>query len=104
TFIGAAGCYRAGSHMSVSVLLNALPPPGRRAPELLGDAVMALISIFMVIWGGSLVETTWPQSIAEFPSLSVGVTYLPIPIGGAITFLFVLERVLIGAPPPRGAH
>ena len=47
--------------------------------------------------------TTWHQSIAEFPFLSVGVTYLPIPVGGAITLLFVLERVLIG-PPARDAQ
>lgn len=48
-------------------------------------------------------ETTWHQSIAEFPELSVGVTYLPIPIGGAITLLFVAERLLIGPPPARAA-
>jgi len=27
------------------------------------------------------------------------VTYLPIPIGGAFLFLFVIERVLLGMPP-----
>jgi TRAP-type C4-dicarboxylate transport system permease small subunit len=27
------------------------------------------------------------------------VTYLPIPIGGAILLLFVLERLTIGPPP-----
>ena len=52
----------------------------------------------MVVWGVGLVGTTWHQSIAEFPALSVGVTYLPIPIGGAITLLFVVERLLIGPP------
>jgi hypothetical protein len=30
--------------------------------------------------------------------LSVGVTYLPIPIGGIVTLLFVIERLLIGQP------
>jgi TRAP-type C4-dicarboxylate transport system permease small subunit len=49
------------------------------------------------------VETTWHQSIAEFPALAVGVTYLPIPVGGAVTLLFVIERALIG-PPPAGAE
>jgi TRAP-type C4-dicarboxylate transport system permease small subunit len=34
--------------------------------------------------------------------LSVGVTYLPIPVGGAITLLFVAERLLIGRPPQVG--
>jgi hypothetical protein len=34
------------------------------------------------------------------------VTYLPIPLGGAILLLFVFERLAIGPPPPpaeRGA-
>ena len=46
-----------------------------------------------------LVAATWQNSIADFPSLSVGVTYLPIPIGGAILFLFVFERLTIGPVP-----
>jgi TRAP-type C4-dicarboxylate transport system permease small subunit len=99
TFFGAAACYRSGAHMRMSVLVRALSGWPRRVMELLAEALMALISLFMLIWGESLVETTWYQSIAEFPSLSVGVTYLPIPIGGAITLLFVLERVAIGPPP-----
>jgi TRAP-type C4-dicarboxylate transport system permease small subunit len=34
------------------------------------------------------------------------VTYLPIPVGGAILFLFVVERLVIGPPPQpvRGEH
>ena len=55
----------------------------------------------MVYYGALLVATTWPQSIAEFPGLSVGLTYLPIPIGGAITLLFIIERLWLGDPPPE---
>jgi TRAP-type C4-dicarboxylate transport system permease small subunit len=58
------------------------------------------LSLFMVVWGLQLVQTTWYQVIAEFPWLSVGFTYMPIPIGGAITFLFIVEQALIGPPPP----
>jgi len=47
-----------------------------------------------------LVEATWYNTIADFPSLSVGVTYLPIPLGGAALFLFVIERLACGAPEP----
>jgi TRAP-type C4-dicarboxylate transport system permease small subunit len=98
TFVGAAACYRAQLHMRVSVVVRLLPPLGQQIMNLLAEAVMALACIFMVVWGERLVATTWHQSIAEFPFLSVGVTYLPIPIGGMITLLFVIERVLIGAP------
>jgi TRAP-type C4-dicarboxylate transport system permease small subunit len=102
TFIGAAACYRADTHMRVSILVRAMSRPWRRVIEPLAEALTALLSLFMVIWGEKLVAATWHQSIAEFPALSVGVTYLPIPIGGAITLLFVAERVLIGPPPQRG--
>jgi TRAP-type C4-dicarboxylate transport system permease small subunit len=102
TFFGAAACYRAGAHMSVSVLVRTLPPPLRRVIEPFSEGLVALVGVFMVIWGARLVGTTWHQSIAEFPALSVGLTYLPIPVGGAITLLFVAERLLIGRPPQTG--
>ena len=51
-------------------------------------------NLFMLWWGIKLVQTTWYQAIAEFPLVSVGVSYLPVPIGGAVTALFVIERLL----------
>ena len=101
TFFGAAVCYRSGVHMRVTVVRDLLPAGGRRAVDLIAEGLMIMIALFMVIWGGRLVAATWQQVIAEFPFLSVGVTYLPIPIGGAITLLFIAERLLIGAPPQR---
>ena len=102
TFFGSAACYRTGTHMSVSVLVRTLSPPLRRLVEPFAEGLVALVGLFMVIWGARLVGATWHQSIAEFPALSVGVTYLPIPVGGAITLLFVAERLLIGRPPQAG--
>ena len=60
---------------------------------------MALIATFMIVWGVRLVEVTWYNTIADFPFLSVGVTYLPIPVGGACLLLFIIERILLGLPP-----
>jgi|HubBroStandDraft_6_1064221.scaffolds.fasta_scaffold52498_2 TRAP-type C4-dicarboxylate transport system permease small subunit len=101
TFFGAAVCYRSGVHMRVTVVRDLLPAGARRAIDLVAESLMIVISLFMVIWGGRLVAATWQQVIAEFPFLSVGVTYLPIPIGGAVTLLFITERLLIGPPPQR---
>jgi len=98
TFFGAAACYRMGVHVSVTVARDLLPPGWRRAAELLSEALVAVASLFMVVWGARLVAATWHQSIAEFPFLSVGVTYLPIPLGGAITLAFVAERLTLGRP------
>jgi TRAP-type C4-dicarboxylate transport system permease small subunit len=60
---------------------------------------MGIIALFMIKWGLLLVQATWQNTIAEFPELSVGVTYLPIPAAGAITLLFVIERLWLGEPP-----
>jgi TRAP-type C4-dicarboxylate transport system permease small subunit len=102
TFFGAAACYRVALHMRMSFFVSLLPPRGQRAAALLVEFLMALIALFMVVWGFSLVAATWQNSIPDFPALSVGVTYLPIPLGGAILFLFVLERLAIGPPGAAG--
>jgi TRAP-type C4-dicarboxylate transport system permease small subunit len=101
TFFGAAASYRLGLHMRVSFVRDHMPPALARVADLLAEGVMLLVGGFMVVNGISLCQTTWYQSIAEFPSLSVGVTYLPIPIGGVLLILFVIERLLIGRPADK---
>jgi TRAP-type C4-dicarboxylate transport system permease small subunit len=104
TFVGAAAGYRLNLHMNVSYFVDQLPPPWRRFFDLLVQLLMALIAIFMVIWGESLVEVTWYNTIADFPFLSVGVTYLPIPVGGVCLLLFIIERIFLGLPPDPVSH
>jgi TRAP-type C4-dicarboxylate transport system permease small subunit len=105
TFIGAAACYRRQLHMNVSFFVQTFPAPLRRIAELLAEFLVAVMALFMVVYGEKLVNATWYNSIADFPSLSVGVTYLPIPIGGAILLLFIIERVFFGMPPdPQAAN
>ena len=105
TFIGAAAAYRLNLHMNVGYFANQLPQPYRKLLELLVQLLMALIALFMIVWGESLVEVTWHNTIADFPFLSVGVTYLPIPIGGLCLLLFIVERIWLGIPPdPIPSH
>jgi len=73
--------------------------------DLVVQLLMALIAIFMIVWGGRLVEVTWHNTIADFPFLSVGVTYLPIPVGGVCLLLFIVERIFArGAPRSAVSH
>ena len=105
TFIGAAAGYRLNLHMNVSYFADRLPPHGRWLVDLVVQALMAMIATFMIVWGERLVEVTWHNTIADFPFLSVGVTYLPIPIGGLCLLLFIIERIFLGLPPdPIGRH
>lgn len=99
TFIGAAACYRRRLHMNVSFFVHLLPSPLRFLAELAAELLVAAMALFMMVFGAKLVEATWHNTIADFPFLSVGVTYLPIPIGGALLLLFVVERVIFGMPP-----
>ncbi len=98
TFFGAAASYRLGLHMRVSFVRDHMPPALARVSDLLAEGLMLVVGLFMAVHGASLCQTTWNQSIAEFPALSVGVTYLPIPLGGICLILFVIEHVLIGRP------
>jgi TRAP-type C4-dicarboxylate transport system permease small subunit len=96
TFFGGASCYRTQVHMRVTYFAAMLPPRPRQAADVLAELLVAAMAVFMVLYGTKLVEATWSNSIADFPWLSVGVTYLPIPIGGACLFLFVIERIVLG--------
>jgi TRAP-type C4-dicarboxylate transport system permease small subunit len=99
SFIGGAAAYRANAHITVGTLLNMVNPANRRRLEFAGDVGMGIIGVFMVKWGVQLVQTVWQNSIAEFPDISAGATYLPIPAAGVITLLFCIERLWLGQPP-----
>ena len=100
SFIGGAAAYRARAHIAVTMLLNVLNDANRKRMELAGEIAMAIVALFMIKWGILLVKTTWYNSIAEFPDLSAGLTYVPIPVAGVVMLLFVIERVWCGDPPP----
>ena len=95
TFYGAAACYRAGTHISLKMFVDLLPPALKRWQHHFVDLLMAAICVFMVTYGASLVKTTYFQSYPEFQYIRVGVAYSAIPIAGLITLLFVIEKVFL---------
>ena len=95
TFYGAAACYRAGTHISLKMFVDQLPPLLKRWQHHLVDLLMATICLFMVTYGASLVKTTYFQAYPEFQYIRVGVAYSAIPIAGLITLLFVIEKAFI---------
>jgi TRAP-type C4-dicarboxylate transport system permease small subunit len=102
TFIGAANCYRQRIHMNMTVGTDLLPLRLRAASAVISELLMGVMALFMLVWGSKLVLATWGNSVDEFPWLSVGVTYLPIAVSGAMMLLFVIERLTIGPPPSTG--
>lgn len=101
SFVGGAAAYRANVHICVQMLTDAVAPAVRKWLLKLADLCMIAAALFMLIYGTQLVKVTWNQTIAEFPALSVGLTYSPIPMGGLFTLLFIIERLWLGAPPPE---
>jgi TRAP-type C4-dicarboxylate transport system permease small subunit len=103
TFIGAANCYRQRIHMNMTVGTNLLSPRLRVGAAFVSELLMGAVALFMLIWGMKLVLATWGNSVDEFPALSVGITYLPVPVSGAMMLLYVIERLTIGPPPQDGS-
>ncbi|MFL9812830.1 TRAP transporter small permease [Stutzerimonas sp. VN223-3] len=101
TFLGAAASYRAAAHMAVTMFTDRLPEYLHRHVELLVQILMGIICLFMTIWGTKLCMATWNQFMSTLPTLRVGITYSPIPIGGAVTMLFVIERLIFGDQSQR---
>ncbi len=96
SFLSAVVCYREHLHIAVGILPSITSGVGRLLLGIVIESGMFLMNMFLLWYGINLVKQTWYQSIAEFPIVSVGVSYLPIPICGLITILFIVERFLKG--------
>src|ERR1700682_3137548 len=59
TFIGAAAGYRLNLHMNVSYFADQLPARFRTLLDLVVQLLLALIAVFMLLWGGRLVDLAW---------------------------------------------
>ena len=101
TFVGAAASYRAGAHIAVALLTDRLPAAIRKPLGVLVHLLMLAVSLFMLVWGTKLCVEMWGQTISALPWLPVGVTYSPVPLGGLLTLLFVLEQLVLGSQADR---
>jgi TRAP-type C4-dicarboxylate transport system permease small subunit len=101
TFIGAAAAYRANSHIAVTMLTDRLPVGAARVSAWIVDALMLIMCAFVAWYGFKLCAGTMSQSVSELPWLPVGITYASLPIGAAITLLFIIERAFIGSQAHR---
>ena len=98
SFVGGAAVFRANAHIAIRALSDAVPPAVRRVMRRLVELAMISASLFMIVYGVALVRTTWHQGLAEFPGFPVGLNYAPIPLGGLLTLLFIIEKLWAGEP------
>jgi len=99
SFVGGAAVYRANAQIAVEALLNAVKPNVRTAMKWGVHLCMTLTAAFMLGYGAHLCQLTWYNTMAEFPALRVGFVYMPIPVAGLLTLLFIAEKVWLGEPP-----
>jgi len=99
SFVGGAAVYRANAQIAVEALMRAVGPRSRTAMQWGVHACMLLIAAFMLGYGVHLCQITQGNTVAEFPWLSVGIVYMPIPIAGLLTLLFIVEKIWLGEPP-----
>ena len=107
SFLSAVIYYREYRHIGVGIIPNLLGDKGKFILGWFVEICMLGTNLFMLYYGTLLCQVTWNQVIAELPVMSVGVTYLPIPVGGALTTLFIIERLWSGLffqdPPGEGS-
>jgi len=99
SFVGGAAVYRANVHIAVEALVKAVPPPIRTALRHSVTACMTATAGFMLYYGGDLCWIVRTSTMAEFPGVSQGLVYLPIPVAGLLTLLFIFEKLWVGEPP-----
>lgn len=101
TFVGAAAGFRANAHMAVAMLTDRLPQSFQPVITVFVRIAMGAIALFMTVWGYKLCAATWYQYLDSITFIRVGISYAPIPLGGAITLLFVLEQLFYGDQSKR---
>ncbi len=101
TFFGAAAAFRAGSHIAVAMLTDRLPAALQWTCRKGVLLLMAVISLFMIVYGTQLCLETMGQTLASLPWMAVGWTYTPVPLGAVCTLLFVLEALVWGPQHDR---
>ncbi len=103
TFLGAAAAYRANAHIAVQLVTTRLPAMARRALAQAMHVAVLVVALFCLVYGTRLCLATWNQVIGQLPWLRVGITYAPVPLGGLLTLLFVIEVLAFGSQADRAA-
>jgi TRAP-type C4-dicarboxylate transport system permease small subunit len=96
SFIGAAAAYRAGGHISITMLTDHVGETTRKVLRKIVDVCMLITCIFIIVWGIQGCSDAWTDVIASLPFLTSGMVHIPIVIGSFLTALFVIESLIAG--------
>jgi TRAP-type C4-dicarboxylate transport system permease small subunit len=101
-FLAAGLAFGRGSHIVVDALLTLLPEGGRRVLSIFTNALV-LAFLVVLVWQGIAMVRLTSNTVSTALNLNMGVVYASLPIGAAISALYVLVRLideLRGVSPP----
>ena len=92
TLVGAASAFRTGKHINVSLLVNRLPPPWRRAVELFALAATAVMFVLLVWYGARMAYDDFRYEVTS-PALGVQQWFYSIwlPLLSAVIVIRLLQ-------------
>jgi len=92
-FFSVGPAYRERHHIAVRLFVDKLRGKARAGLTMGIDVFMGLFGIFMLVFGIALMASTLRQTLPAM-GISVGFSYLPIPLGGALIVFFAIEKIL----------
>ncbi|MCC7275354.1 MAG: TRAP transporter small permease [Alphaproteobacteria bacterium] len=95
TTIGGAAVLRSGGHLSVTALLDALPPAWATALLALRDVAMLATLLLLAWWGLAFSELMAVQETASL-QVSKAWVYAALPVGTTLTALLLVMARLAG--------
>jgi TRAP-type C4-dicarboxylate transport system permease small subunit len=100
TFLGGAAATRRGAHMRITEFLDKLDGLPRRWADALVQA-LALVVLGLLVWFGYGIADATRNNILTVLDWSMAWQYLSLPVGSAVTFVFVawdLVQIVRGRP------
>ncbi|MEO3387951.1 TRAP transporter small permease [Mesorhizobium sp. CAU 1741] len=98
-FIGAAVAYRRGAHYTVDIWPENSPRLDF-ALRIVGLVAAAIVIYVLVLHGWTLTRIRWTGTV-ESLGISRGWMFIPIPLGGALMLLFLIEALWDTARPQK---
>jgi TRAP-type C4-dicarboxylate transport system permease small subunit len=95
--LGAAAGVRSWSHFGFFILVHNVPPALRHALQNFACLVVAAVGAALAVWGAQLLldGIAVPAAGTVLPESAV---FLPMALGGALIFVFAIERLFAPAP------
>ena len=95
TFVASAYAAKEGRHLSVVMLVTALPRRAAGIIELLADLLSLAFCAYCAVYGWQMVDFLFRTvQLSPGMQINVGWAYLAIPVGMSLTGLRILQRRL----------